>query len=146
MKPATLGLAACLVTGLSSIALADDLPATEQFSGTKIGFQLKDGYASVRLSVSGPKDFHASVFARSGVPTIDLRKYGKVEDGPYVYELTAATAEKMEARTKLDDGRGAGARTAYRGVATSGTFMVKDGAIVPRDAVKPSRRDQPSAR
>lgn len=145
MKPAALGLAACLAFGLSSACPADDLSASEQFAGTTVGFELKGGpFTNVTLTISGPNDFHASASSRRGAPSINLRSFGAVEDGSYTYQLTAATNEKLKTRTKLDDGRDP--RTTVeplKGVATSGTFNVRGGEIVKRDTSKePTRHDE----
>jgi hypothetical protein len=145
MKSAALGLSACLAFALSGNCVADDLSASEQFTGTTVGFELKGGpFSNVTLSISGPDNFHASASARRGAPTIDLRGFGAVEDGRYTYQLTAATAEKEKIRTRLDNGREARADIeALKGVSTSGTFNVQRGVIVKRDTSRePTRRDQ----
>jgi hypothetical protein len=145
MKPAALGLAACLAFGFSSAGMADDLSASEQFAGTTVGFELKGGpFSNVTLSVAGPDNFHASASARRGAPTIDLRRFGPVEDGRYTYQLTAATAEREKIRARLDNGRDARADIEpLKGVSTSGTFNVQRGEIVKRDTSRePTRRDQ----
>jgi len=136
MKAAVIVTAAGLALGLAGAALADDLKADARFSETGVGFDLKGTYSDVTLTVVGPNDFHASAHAKSGAPTLDLRRFGSVEDGTYTYQLTAASDEKVKVRTRLDDGREARGAEPLKGVATSGTFHVKDGVIVKR-AAKP---------
>jgi hypothetical protein len=145
MKSAPFAIAAALALAFASAGLADDLKAEQKSGDTTIGFDLKGDYSNVTLSVVGPGGFHASAFSRSGAPSIDLRRHGAVEDGTYTYQLTAATGEKVKVRTRSDDGRASGmAREPYKGVAMSGTFQVKDGAIVKASApLGDSKRDQP---
>jgi hypothetical protein len=140
MKPAAFALAAALLLGLSSACPADDLTADQRFTETGVAFELKGPYSNVTLTVSGPNDFHASAFSRSGAPAIDLRRFGAVEDGTYAYQLTAAGNEKVKIRTPLDDGRDS--RTASeprKGVSTSGAFHVRNGTIVKSD---PNAREE----
>ena len=145
MKSVALGMAAAVVLALASAGLADDLKAEQKFSDTTIGFDLTGAYNNVTLSVVGPGDFHATAFSKTGAPSIDLRRSGAVEDGTYTYQLTAATDEKVKVRTRNDNGRdSATAREPQKGVAASGTFQVKDGAIVKTQTATSgtSKRDQ----
>ena len=133
-KPAASILAACFAVGLSGPCLADDLKATEKFSESTVAFDLQGSYSNVTLSVSGPNRFHASASAKTGTPSIDLRRAGAPADGQYTYQLTAATDEKTQARSALDNGRGPGAQAApLKSVTASGSFHVQNGAIVKRD-------------
>jgi hypothetical protein len=140
MKPATLYLAVSLMAGLSGACLAEDLKAETKFTDTALGFEVKDDYSNLTLSVKGPHRFHASASARSGGLEIDLRRFGPLEDGVYTYHLTGASRETEKIRTKLDNGRAAGAepRTSAR---LSGTFHVKDGVIV-KQVPATDRRDR----
>jgi hypothetical protein len=134
MKAAVIGMAAGLSLWANA-GVADDLKADPRFSESAVGFDLKGDYGNSTLTIVGPGDFHASASARSGAPSIDLRRFGAVEDGTYTYQLTASTNEKVKSRTRLDDGRDARAAVeALKGVATTGTFNVKDGVIVKRVA------------
>jgi hypothetical protein len=94
------------------------------------------------LSIAGPNEFSATSFSKSGAPSIDLRRFGAVEDGTYTYHLTAATDEKVKARTRLDNGRDQASADPVKSVDTSGTFNVKDGVIVKRVSAKPNKRDE----
>jgi hypothetical protein len=145
MKASAWGLVAALALALSSASLADDLKAEQKFGDTTIGFDLAGQYSNLTLTIAGPNDFHASAFSHSGAPTIDLSRFGPVEEGTYTYQLTAATPERMKSKTRLDDGREAhAARESQKGVAMSGAFRVKDGAIVKSAPKKTSnsKRDQ----
>jgi hypothetical protein len=142
------GLAASLTLGLSTPGLTDDLKAEPRFEGTTVAFNVPANLSNLMLSVSGPFNFHASATARSGSPSIDLRRSGGVDDGAYTYNLTAATDEPVKSRTELDNGRGT-AGPGLTSVSTSGTFNVLRGAIVPLRPRPPvtqdpkSRQDQP---
>ena len=109
MKRAAFYLAASLTVGLSGACLAEDLKAETKFTDTALGFEVKDDYSNLTLTVAGPHRFHASASARSGGLEIDLRRFGPIEDGAYTYHLTGATREPEKIRTKLDNGRSAGA-------------------------------------
>ena len=137
-----LGLAACLAAGLSGACLADDLPVTERFSGTTLGFEIKGTFSNVTLTVSGPNSFMGGAFVRAGAPSLDLRAAGTIEDGVYAYHLTAATDDKVRYNTpRLDDGRDASAPAELKSVSASGNFMIKDGSIVPRRTAPEGRAD-----
>jgi hypothetical protein len=106
MKTASVLLAACVAAGLSGSAFANDLKADTNFRDTIVGFNLKESYGGVSLSISGPHHFHASAHAQGAAPTIDLRQYGRPEDDLYQYQLNAATNEAVRSNTKHDNGRG----------------------------------------
>ena len=141
MKPAALGLAAGLLLGLSSTSLANDLLATEQFSGNTISFQPQANYANLTLRVTGPNDYHASAAFPGGVPAIDLTRFGAVADGAYNYHLTGTTGETILSSGR-DEGRPAKSTSPYqlKPVSKSGSFTITGGAIVSRSAVEPKRR------
>jgi hypothetical protein len=142
MKAAVFGLTACFAVGISGACLAQGLNATQKFTDTEIGFELAGPYSNVTLTVSGPNGMTASASARSGSPLVDLRKLGTLGDGDYLYQLTAATDEKIPVRSGLDNGRDRGAATSVlKGVSTSGHFQVKGGMIVKHD---PSAREPAS--
>jgi hypothetical protein len=140
MKLAAFGLAACLAVGISSTCWAQGLNATQKFTDTEIGFDIMGPYSNLTLTISGPNGLHASAHHRTGSPLIDLRKLGTIDDGDYLYQLTAATDEKIPVRTALDNGRDGGPTTSMlKSVSTSGQFQVKGGAIV---KVDPSVREE----
>ena len=144
IKSTLLALAGCVTLGLSGAVAADDLVAARQLSGTKIGFLIKSPYRFATLTVSGPDDFNASAFSKSGAVAVDLREHGPVEDGTYSYQLTAATETKVKSRLALDDGRGKRTQTdQLAGAAIHGTFHVVKGEIVaPSDREPPTKNDR----
>ena len=145
-KATVLCLAACLAIGAAGASLADDMVASKKVGDKSVAFMLKRPLSNSTLSVSGPDDFHARVYSKSGEVAIDLGKFGALEDGVYHYDITAATDQPAKVRTPLDNGRDAKANVAPRlGVAMSGTFTVKDGKIVePPAGAKEGKRDMPA--
>lgn len=144
MKSAAFGLAACFAVSLTGACLAQAFDATRKFTDTEIGFNIPGAYSNLTLTVSGPNGLHASASSRSGSPLIDLRKLGTIDDGEYVYQLTAASDEKVPDRSGLDNGRdGRPATSMLRGVSASGNFQVKGGTIVKIDpSTEPARRQK----
>lgn len=139
MKSKAFCLAACLAVGLSGTCWAQDLKAQQKFTDTEIGFDIGGAYSNLTLTITGPNGLHASASSRTGSPLIDLRKLGSIDDGDYIYQLVAATDEKIPVRTGLDNGRDGGPTTSMlKSVSTNGQFQVKGGAIVKYD---PSARE-----
>jgi hypothetical protein len=139
MKSKAFCLAASLAVGLSGTCWAQDLKAKPKFTDTEIGFEILGPYSNLTLTVSGPNGINASAHHRTGSPLIDLRKLGAVDDGDYLYQLTAATDQKVPDRSGLDNGRDGGSATSMlKSVSTSGNFQVRNGAIVKFD---PSARE-----
>lgn len=142
MRAAALGVALGLLVGLPNSGLANDLLATEQFSGTVMSFQLRQGYSNLTLRVAGPHEFSASVSQPNGAPAIDLSRFGAVYDGTYTYHLTGTTGEVVLAGGR-ENGRSANTATPYklRSVSKSGNFAVRGGAIVAASAT-PRKTDR----
>jgi hypothetical protein len=139
MKLAAFGLAACFAVGISSTCWAQGLNATQKFTDTEVVFDITGPYSNLMLTVSGPNGLNASAHHRTGSPVIDLRKLGKIDDGEYLYQLTAAIDEKVPDRSGLDNGRDGGPTASrLKSVSTSGQFQVKGGTIVKLD---PSARE-----
>lgn len=140
MKSSAFGLAACIAVGFSGTCHAQDLKAQRKFTNTEIGFELTGPYSNLTLTISGPNGIHARATSRTGSPLIDLRKLGAVDDGDYLYQLTAATDEKVPDRSGLDNGRDGGSTaTMLKSVSTNGNFQVKGGTIVKHD---PAAREE----
>ena len=139
-KPGAIGLALGFVLALGSASLANDLLATEQFSGTIVAFQPQRAYANMTLRVTGPNEYQASASYSSGSPTIDLSRFGNVYDGVYNYHLTGTTGETVLASGR-NEGRPASAVSPYllKDVSKGGSFRVQGGAIVSRNATEPKR-------
>ncbi len=145
MRAATFCVAATAVCGLAGVCLAENLAATERFSGTVASFDFKGQYSNATLSVSGPNGFVASATAKSGAPSLDLSRQGSLEDGLYKYHIVAGTQKKAKGRSALDNGREHKSSEQQITASTSGTFRVKGGTIVRNQAVaEPSkgRKDQ----
>jgi hypothetical protein len=144
MNSKTFGLAACLAVGISGTCWAQDLKAQQKFTDTEIGFDITGPYSNLTLTITGPNGINANASSRSGSPLIDLRKLGTLDDGDYVYQLTAATDEKVANRSGLDNGRDGGPNTSIlKSVSTSGQFQVKGGAIVKHDpSVRETQRQK----
>lgn len=144
MKRSAGGLLAFFMLVFASAGLADDLRKTEKFSGTLLAFDFAAPYSNATLTVTGPNGFYARAVSKAGAPTLDLQKFGAVADGSYTYQLTASSERPIAASSAYDNGRDGKVVAALAGMATSGTFRVKDGVILPRAAAKePSRRDRP---
>ena len=140
IKPAALALAAGFVLGLAGTSLANDLLATEQFSGTIAAFQPQRSYANMTLRITGPNEYQASVSYPSGSPAIDLARFGTVYDGVYNYHLTGTSGETVLSAAR-NEGRSAGATSPYqlKDVSKGGSFRVSGGAIVSRTLTEPKR-------
>ena len=143
MKLAAFGLAACFAVSISSTCWAQGLKATQKFTDSEVVFDITGPYSNLTLTISGPNGLHASAHHRTGSPVIDLRKLGAIDDGEYLYQLTAATDEKVPVRTALDNGRDGGPTTStLRSVAASGHFQVKGGSIVKHDPAEEPKRQK----
>jgi hypothetical protein len=139
MRSKAFCLAAFFAVGISSTCWAQGLNATQKFTDSEVVFDIRGPYSNLTLTISGPNGLHASAHHRTGSPVIDLRKLGTIDDGDYLYQLTAATDEKIPVRTALDNGRDGGPTTSiFKSVSTSGQFQVKGGTIV---KVDPSARE-----
>jgi hypothetical protein len=140
MKSKAFCLAAFFAVGVSSSCWAQGLNATQKFTDSEVVFDITGPYSNLTLTISGPNGLTASAHHRTGSPIIDLRKLGAIDDGEYLYQLTAATDDKVPVRTALDNGRDGGPTTStLKGVSTSGNFQVKGGTIVKND---PSAREE----
>jgi hypothetical protein len=133
MKAVHLAVALAASLAPSIPCLANDLVAGELFRGTQVSFELKGAYRHVTLSIAGPDGFHATAESARGAPAIDLARSGSVADGLYTYQLFAATNETVRHRTTWNDGRDRPRAEHFKSIGASGTFRVKDGAIVKYD-------------
>jgi hypothetical protein len=97
--------------------------------GSAVGISLP-GAANATLTITGPDGFYRQTFSRSGSVALQLGAAGRLPDGIYNYEVTAATGQKVPNRNTLDNGRGQEPAMVAVGVTRSGTFLVKNGAIV----------------
>ncbi len=131
MRKAPILMAGLCAFSLAGIGHADTLMTEQSFAKTSIAFQPRGDYLNGTLTITGPDGFSVTAFSKKGLPSIDLANSGALEDGEYVYELTAAIEQPSRVRTMLDDGRGDGAMPPrLQAVTESGTFRVENGAIV----------------
>lgn len=140
IRPAAFALAAGLVLGLAGTSLANDLLATEQFSGTIVAFQPQRAYANMTLRVTGPNEYQASVSYPSGAPALDMTRFGNVYDGVYNYHITGTSGEVIMGSGR-NDGRAPNNTSPYKlkTVSKSGSFSIQGGAIVSRTLIEPPR-------
>lgn len=145
-----LGAAACLAFAVPITCTAaehgsegPEFRVVERFEGTEVSFELEDDVHSVTVVVAGPHRFHARAFSKKGAPVLDLKDHGKVGDGSYKYEVTAALAETIPlVNDRLADGPlGTAPKFVHRGVMASGVFRVEDGRIVALDQTPESERE-----
>ncbi|MFT4788489.1 MAG: hypothetical protein ACI95X_001302 [Paraglaciecola sp.] len=81
---------------------------TENFSGSYISFATDQNVGASSLTISGPNDFSAQGTAETAIPAIELSEFGLLDDGLYIYQITAALAGQFmpPANTPLNNGRG----------------------------------------
>lgn len=129
-RGALLGAATLLSAALAGPGFA----AQERFAGDVVQVFLDGKVHNTTLSVAGPGGFYAEAYAKKGVPMIKLSRYGKVDDGVYRWQVTAATSEMVDVRSNgLNNGRAASAPTRMnKGTSESGMFRVENGAILPK--------------
>lgn len=108
------------------------IDATEAFEGTRVAFKVGGRYANATLSITGPANYHAIAHNQSTLPTISLKKHGKLVDGIFSYTLTAVVAgdEQEVLNPGLDNGRGDFPKVLPILAVASGRFCLKDGKIV----------------
>lgn len=119
--------------------------AFEQLQGTRVDFSSKKSMTNATLSVAGPNGFHASVFSKKGIPSLDIQDFGSLDDGVYNYEIKAAGHEIIKIRDSLNNGRGDNASTfVNKSLSQSGHFRVLNGQIAHFDDTdeQQSRMDQ----
>jgi hypothetical protein len=139
MKIAMLGLAAILAAGAAGACLAQDLNATPKFTETTLGFDVRGQYTNFTFSVTGPFGFSAQEFSRSSAPGFDVRKFSDLPDGVYIYQLSAATDQKVRTFTPSDNNGREGAPPAaiLKPAALTGSFLLSKGVITTREASEP---------
>ena len=124
--------ALCLpLIGFSSAFALDPLDSKKTLRGSEVRFSLGSEYTNATLTVSGPNGFYTQTFVKSGSPSLDLIKTGATEDGVYKYDLAVMSSETQVNKNPLDNGRGGVDKAVTPvGVTTSGSFRVKNGAIL----------------
>jgi hypothetical protein len=116
-----------ILLGAASAPLAQQLPPG-------------GAYSNGVLTVLGANGFAASVHSRAGLPA--LANFGRLPDGDYTYQLSAATNQVVKASSAETNGRRRAALGLRKGAAASGTFRVVGGAIVLPRAARSDRNDR----
>ena len=126
MTPATLALTIGLSLGLAAPGVAQTLSVTETTLDVKLA-----GTQNATLTVTGPNDYYRRTFSPDKNIALSLTNLGRLADGIYNYEITAATGQTKPVTVGLDNGRGDLERSVQNvGVTVAGTFRVRNGAIV----------------
>ncbi len=130
--------ATLLATTLATPALS----AEERFSGDVVQVVLAGQVFNTTLSIAGPGGYYAQAYAKAGTPMIKLSQHGKVADGVYIWQVSAATDELIEVRDKglrSERSKSSGYLSASpgmirinKGTAESGSFRIQNGAILPK--------------
>ena len=101
-----------------------------------LSFSGGSGFSNARLLITGPNDFEAEETASRGLPTFRVRG-GRMKDGFYQYNLSAATDEKVKIKRQIDNGRGDDTRDyTLKPFHLSGMFEISRGTIVPVEDMK----------
>ncbi len=129
-------------TFLATTLITPALSAEERFSGDVVQVVLDGQVYNTTLSVAGPNGYYAEAYSKAGSPMIKLSQHGKVADGLYIWQVTAATDELIEVHDKglpSDSSNSSGYRraspgiiTINKGTAESGSFRVQNGSILPK--------------
>lgn len=139
MKPGTLALTIGLSLGLAAPGVAQTLSVFETTLNVKLA-----GTQNATLTVTGPNDYYRQSFSPDTSIALNLGGLGRLADGVYYYEITAATGQTKPATAGLDNGRGELERKVQNvGITAGGTFQVRNGAIVMTPAAS-SRVDDDS--
>ncbi|MGV6811853.1 MAG: hypothetical protein ACWA47_06375 [Brevirhabdus sp.] len=100
-------------------------------SVNEVWFDNGFGLSNATLTVSGPEGFYTSIHSEKGLPRFNIQTEGAQADGRYVYELTAATEERIKVTGDLNNGRGdAQTDTMAQPFQMTGAFTVRRGVIV----------------
>jgi hypothetical protein len=109
-------LGACLLMpGAATHVLAQDFVAGATYHGGT-------------LSVVSANGFSRSAFSENGVP--DFSSLGRLPDGDYTYQLTAASNRLVRIASQQNNGRAAVTNVMRQGASASGAFEVRGGMIV----------------
>jgi hypothetical protein len=136
MRFASALLGVGLVAAATGYSVAQDL----RVLGSAVGMAIP-GTTNATLRVSGPNGFYMQTFSRSGSVALQLGAAGRLPDGLYHYEVTAATAQRVPNPNRMmGSGRADEPAMVSVGTLRFGTFNVKNGAIVLPRAVPESAR------
>ncbi len=134
MLHTTLALGLGLTLLAAPAALAQDVEVRLQAGS--LSFTGGQGYTNAVLQITGPDDFETEETASRGLPVFRVQG-GRMKDGFYQYNLTAATDEKVEIKRQVDNGRGEAQRNyVLKPFHLSGMFEISRGTIVPAEEMK----------
>jgi hypothetical protein len=123
----------------ASFALAGALSAQEveeRIQNGALSFSGGNGFTNAMLKITGPGEFEAEQTASRGLPVFRAKNSGRLLDGMYQYELSAATDEKVKIKKPVDNGRGSATRDyTMKPFHKYGAFLVKKGTIVSAENV-----------
>lgn len=103
------------------------------YDNTVLNFEFKDRFQRATVKVTGPRFFRANMYQEKGNPSIDLSKFGKLDDGLYRYQILVASTKTIELRSnRLYSGRDLKSRRnkITKTETQSGSFWMKNGSIV----------------
>ncbi|MFQ3235897.1 MAG: hypothetical protein ACI9C4_001461 [Paraglaciecola sp.] len=134
IKHLLLPLLAGLLVNASFAAADNDTTkrVTENFSGSYVSFVTDQDVGASSLTITGPNRFSAQGSAESVIPAIELSEFGSLDDGLYIYQITAALAGQFmqPANKSLNNGRGnKEAKRQNKVIKQSGSFHLESGEI-----------------
>lgn len=94
------------------------------------------GFITVRIvgpileKERGGPVYDALIKAGDRLPPIDLKEFGELIDGPYGFEITGTTGERIEVDGKRNDGRDKPATAEFVPFRLAGKFLVDGGQII----------------
>ncbi|MCF6430630.1 hypothetical protein [Leisingera sp. MMG026] len=134
MQMRTLALGLVLGLGLAGAAAALEADPVQQHNSNAVWFENWTGLSNATLVVVAPNGKLTEIQAASGTPVYELER-GAVQDGTYRFELSAATQEREEIVTPIDNGRSETATSKPKSFTMTGSFTVSRGAIITPEAV-----------
>ena len=117
-----------LIGALATALINPAFSAEEQYFGDVVQIVLDGPVHNTTLSIVGPGDYYAQAYAEAGIPIIQLSEHGKVVEGTYIWQVTAATDELIEVPARDSSGT----MTINKGTAERGSFRVQNGVILPK--------------
>ena len=94
--------------------------------------------AGITIRITGPTGarerggpaYDVLVETGTKLPAIDLKEFGELEDGPYGFEITGTTGEKIKLPEKQNDGRNRPAEFTLLPFRLTGSLLVDGGQII----------------
>ena len=127
-------MAASLLLVGATMAVAQPV---QQTNATALWFEKWDGLSNATLTVVGANGKIYTAFAQKGTPVFQVK--GKdLENGRYIYELSAATGKMIKIVNEVNNGRGDKQRGERAEAFTmGGSFTVYRGSIMAEEDVPP---------